>query len=120
MKTSDAESASKPAPESCIGRRHDLVAATRPGRLRQDRVSDQDNKAPHQSDAGAAVRSRPLEERIGGVDTVHTFGVGLGRTSVGSGRIPHVSAGAQCLQGLDSGSSPTSDTGFPTSEGFCF
>ena len=32
-----------------------------------------------------------------GVDSVNTFGVGSGRTSVGSGRIPHVSAGVQCL-----------------------
>jgi hypothetical protein len=44
-----------------------------------------------------------------GVDTVHTLGVGPGRTGAGLGRIPHVSGGAQCLQGLEYGSSPTSD-----------
>jgi hypothetical protein len=58
---------------------------------------------------------RPLMGRIGGVDSVHTFGFGLGRTSVGSGRIPYVSGGVQCLQGLESGSSHTSGTWFPCS-----
>ena len=43
-----------------------------------------------------------------GVHIVHTSGVGLGR-------IPHVSAGVLCLQGLESGSSPTSGTCFPYS-----
>ena len=41
---------------------------------------------------------------------VHTLGLGLGRTGVGSGRIPRVSAGAQCLQGLECSSSPTLGT----------
>jgi hypothetical protein len=51
------------------------------------------------------------------VDNVHTFSFGLGRTSVGSGRIPHVSAGVQCLRGRECGSSPTSGTVFPQVNG---
>jgi hypothetical protein len=39
------------------------------------------------------------EGRIWGVDNVHTLGLGLGRMWVGSDRIPHVSVGAQGLQG---------------------
>ena len=50
---------------------------------------------------------------IGGVDSVHTLGLGLGRTGAGLGRIPYVSAGGPCLQGLEPGSSPTSGTCFP-------
>ena len=53
-----------------------------------------------------------LAGRIGGVDSVHTLGLGLGRTVAGLGRIAEVSAGVQCLQGLESGSSPTSGTVF--------
>jgi len=64
---------------------------------------------------GAAVGVMPLKRRIGGVDSVHTFGFGPGRTGVGSGRIPYVSGGVQCLQGMESGSSPTSGTCFPCS-----
>jgi hypothetical protein len=52
-----------------------------------------------------------------GVWTVHTSGFGLGRTSVGSGRIPYVSAEAQCSQGLEYSSSPTSGTVFPQVRG---
>jgi len=53
-----------------------------------------------------------------GVHNVHTLGFGLGRIRVGSGRIPYVSAGSQCLQGLESRSSPTSGTCFPCSGAF--
>jgi hypothetical protein len=53
--------------------------------------------------------------RIGGVDSVHTLGLGLGRTGAGLGRIPYVLAGVQCLQGLEPGSSPTSGTCIPSS-----
>ena len=56
--------------------------------------------------------------RIGGVDSVHTLGHGLGRTGAGLGRIPYVSAGVQCLEGLEPGSSPTSGTAFPQVRGF--
>jgi hypothetical protein len=66
---------------------------------------------------GAAVWGRPLVERIGGVDSVHTLGHGLGRTRSGLGRIPYVWAGDQCLQGLEPGSSPTSGTEFPQVRG---
>jgi hypothetical protein len=38
----------------------------------------------------------PLAGRIGGVDSVHTLGHGLGRTGAGLGRIPYVSAGGPC------------------------
>ena len=52
---------------------------------------------------------------IGGVDSVQTLGLGLGRTGAGLGRIPYVSAGGPCLQGLEPGSSHTSGTCFPCS-----
>jgi len=56
-----------------------------------------------------------------GVYKVHTLAFGLGRTAAGSGRIPYVSAGVQCLQGLECSSSPTSGTAFPLVRGgFCF
>jgi hypothetical protein len=54
----------------------------------------------------------------GGVHNVHTLGFGLGRTGAGLGRIPYVSVGVQCLQGLEPGSSPTSGTCFPCSGAF--
>ncbi|MDQ0769326.1 hypothetical protein QF031_002075 [Pseudarthrobacter defluvii] len=44
------------------------------------------------------------------MDNVHTFRIGVPRTAFEPGRIPHVFAGLQCLQGLESGSSPTSGT----------
>jgi hypothetical protein len=67
---------------------------------------------------GAAVGGRPLVGRIGGVDSVHTLGLGLGRTGAGLGRFPFVWAGGQCLQGSESGSSPTSGTVFSQVGGF--
>ncbi|MBP1136566.1 hypothetical protein JOE31_002798 [Arthrobacter sp. PvP023] len=54
----------------------------------------------------------------GGVHNVHTLGFGSGRTGAGLGRIPYVWAGFQCLQGLEPGSSPTSGTHNPSTEGF--
>ena len=51
----------------------------------------------------------------GSVYKVHTLGFGLGRTGAGSGRIPYVSGGGQCLRGLECSSSPTSGTCFPCS-----
>ena len=53
-----------------------------------------------------------------GVHNVHTLGFGSGRTGAGLARIPYVSAGVQCLQGLEPGSSPTSGTVFPQVRGF--
>ena len=50
--------------------------------------------------------------RAGGVDSVHTLGPGPGRTGAGLAHIRHVSGGAQCLQGLEPGSSPTSGAVF--------
>jgi hypothetical protein len=67
---------------------------------------------------GAEVWRRLLAGRIGGVDSVHTLGHGLGRTGAGLARIPYASAGVQCLQGLEPGSSPTSGTCFPSSGDF--
>ncbi len=55
------------------------------------------------------------------VDNVHTFRLGLTGTAAGLARIPHVSATAQCFQGLESRSSPTSGTAYPLVRGgFCF
>ena len=65
---------------------------------------------------------RCLGEAFGGenwgVDSVHTSGLGLGLTGAGLGRIPYLSEGVQCLQGLEPGSSPTSGTVFPQVRGF--
>jgi hypothetical protein len=55
---------------------------------------------------------------FGGVHNVHTFGFGLGRTCVGSGRFTHVFGTSQCFQGLEYGSSPTSGTVFSQVSGF--
>ena len=77
----------------------------------------QGKEAPHPVDAGAAVGGgRGWEEW--GVDSVHTLGPGLGLTGAGLARIPYVSAGVQCLQGLEPGSSPTSGTVFSLFRGF--
>jgi hypothetical protein len=57
----------------------------------------------------------------GSVDNVHTFGLGLGRTSVELARIAYVFWSSQRLQGLECGSSPTSGTADPLARGdFCF
>ena len=53
----------------------------------------------------------------GRVDSVNTFGLGLGRTSAGLGRIAYVFGSSQCLQGLECGSSPTSGTADPLVRG---
>jgi hypothetical protein len=56
-----------------------------------------------------------------GVDGVNTFGFGSGRRWVGPGRIPHVSAASQYLQGRECSSSPISGTANPLVRGgFCF
>ena len=55
------------------------------------------------------------------VDNVHTFHLGLPRSAAGLAWIPHVSPTSQCLQGLESRSSPTSGTAYPLVRGgFCF
>ena len=79
-----------------------------PGRVKFFRAK----KRRPRSMRGEAVWGRPLVGRIGGVDSVHTLGLGLGRTGAGLARIPYVLAGAQCFRGLESGSSPTSGTVF--------
>ena len=57
----------------------------------------------------------------GGVHNVHTFRMGLGRTSAGLARISYVFWSSQCLQGRECGSSPTSGTAGPLVGGvFCF
>jgi hypothetical protein len=53
-----------------------------------------------------------------GVHNVHTLGFGLGRTGGGSGRIREVFGGVADFQVQESGSSPTSGTHDPSSEGF--
>jgi hypothetical protein len=75
------------------------------------------NEKPRSLSGYAVVGWNAQEREFGSVHIVHTFGVGLGRTGVGSGRIPHVSGGVQCLRGLECGSSPTSGTHSPSSEG---
>jgi hypothetical protein len=49
------------------------------------------------------------------VYNVHTFGFGLGRISAGLARIGYVFWTSLNLQGLKSGSSPTSGTRYPPS-----
>jgi hypothetical protein len=49
----------------------------------------------------------------GPVDSVNTFGVGLGRTSAGLGRIAYVFWSSQYLRAPECGSSPSSGTRFP-------
>ena len=51
------------------------------------------------------------------VDNVHTIRFGLSRIGGGSARTRHVFGTSQCLQGLASGSSPTSGTVFPQVSG---
>jgi hypothetical protein len=52
-----------------------------------------------------------------GVHMVHTVGFGLGRIGAGLARTGDVFRGVAAFQGLESGSSPTSGTCFPLSEG---
>lgn len=59
----------------------------------------------------------PWSWPIWGVYSVHTSGIGSVRISAGSGRIPHVSGGVQCLRGRECSSSPTSGTVFPQVKG---
>jgi hypothetical protein len=113
MKTPATKSAARPARDSSNECGHHRVPPRVDPSGRINFFRTKKNRTP--SMRGAAVGVWPLMLRIGGVDSVHTFGFGLGRTSVGSGRIPHVSAGAQCLQGLECSSSPTSGTCFPCS-----
>lgn len=54
-------------------------------------VSTKTNRAP--SRWSAVVGLNALKPPVWGVDIVHTLGFGSGRTGVGSGRIPYVSAG---------------------------
>ena len=52
------------------------------------------------------------------VDNVNTLGFGSRSRGCGSARIPHVFGSSLYLQGLECGSSPTSGTHYPSSEGF--
>jgi hypothetical protein len=72
------------------------------------RGNEKMNRVPSYEDA--VLLWSALKGDFGGVHTVHTLGVGPGRMGVGTGRIPHVSGGAQCLQGLECSSSPTLGT----------
>ena len=65
-----------------------------------------------------AVKKDGQKERV---HNVHTLGFGSSRMSAGLGRIAEVFGGAAEIQGLESGSSPTSGTYFPCSGAFwCF
>jgi hypothetical protein len=79
--------------------------------FQQDRVF-QDKEAPHPVDGGCGSLGEASGGENWGVDSVHTLGRRLGRTGAGLARIPYVSAGVQCLQGVEPGSSPTSGTVF--------
>jgi hypothetical protein len=93
MKTPRVKSAALPAQDSRNEWGHDRV----PTRVHLSGWINflRTKKNRTSSMRGAAVGVRPLNRRIGCVNSVHTFGLGLGRTSVRSGRIPHVSAGAR-------------------------
>jgi hypothetical protein len=67
------------------------------------------------SGARAPVEWSSTVDRKEGVHNVHTRGFGSGRTGAGLARIGDVFAGVADLQGLESGSSPTSGTCFPCS-----
>ena len=112
MESLDTQRAVRACPRLGNRRGQDPVAAA-VELLQQDQVF-RAKKCRTLSMRGAAVWGR-LWWGSGGVDSVHTLGLGLGRTGAGLGRIPHVSAGVQCLQGLEPGSSPTSGTCFPCS-----
>ena len=84
----------------------------------ESRVVCLHKEEPHPFNVGCGRWSKSLKRELGGVDNVHTLAPGLGRTAAGSGRIPHVSAGAQCLRGLGCSSSPTSGTVFPQVRGY--
>jgi hypothetical protein len=59
-------------------------------------------------------------EKLGpkeGVDSVHTFRLGVPRTVIGLLRIPHVFARSQCFQGRECSSSPTLGTVFSQVKG---
>jgi hypothetical protein len=76
---------------------------------------------PHGFHVACGRWLKSLKRRFWGVDNVNTFGVGLGRTSAGLGRIRYVFWSSQCLQGLECSSSPTSGTADPLVRGdFCF
>jgi hypothetical protein len=90
-----------------------VIAKAQAGALEWDRIGHMTELPRLQEGAVAAawmVRETGQKE---GVDTVNNFGFGLGRTSAGLARIPYVFQSSQYLQGLESGSSPTSGTRFP-------
>ncbi len=92
MKTPETKSAAWLAQESRIMRRHDPVVPARGLNRPGSFFSEQQSAAP--LDAGYGSQPNVYEKEKSGVDNVHTPGFGLGRTGVGSCRIPHVSAGA--------------------------
>jgi hypothetical protein len=77
----------------------------------------QDQEEPHPAAGGAVLRLNASTGGNRGVNIVHTLGLGPGNTVLGLLRTPHVSAGSQCLQGIECSSSPTSGTVFPQVKG---
>lgn len=75
------------------------------------------NRVPSAGERGLC-RGLRRTANFWGVHIVHTLGFGWGRIGGGLGRIAEVFGSSQCLQGLESGSSPTSGTLNPSSEGF--
>jgi L-2-hydroxyglutarate oxidase LhgO len=99
-----------------------FVASRRPRNLKLQRFFQlskicQDKEEPHPFVAGCGRRSEGLKRRKRRVDNVHASGFGSGRTSAGLGRIAEVFGSSQCLQGRESGSSPTSGTASPLVRG---
>lgn len=92
------------------------VGRREPGR-RHTFASAKTNRAPSVGERGLSLRAAQ-NGQFWGVHIVHTSGGGLARTGGGPGRIGDVSGSSQFLQGLEPGSSPTSGTKNPSSEGF--
>ena len=73
-------------------------------------------RAPRRERGGSRLELFRIGQE-GRVDNVNTFGFGLGRTSVGLGRIDYVFWSSVYLRGLECGSSPTSGTVDPLVRG---
>ncbi len=120
MKTPATKSAARAARDSSNECGHDRLTTRMQLSGRINFLRTKKNRTPSMRGCGSGREA--FDAKIGGVDSVHTLGFGLVRTSAGLGRIPHVWAGVQCLQGLEPGSSPTSGTVFPQVRGhieFC-
>lgn len=98
MKSLEAQWAARPAEESAtrVGMTPLRPGGDSPGRIDFLRT----NKGRALLDSGCGNWRGAFDVEKWGVDSVHTLGLRLGRTGAGLGRIPHISAGIQCLQRL--------------------